>query len=559
MPLPAILIGLASLGAAAVGASAKSDAKATNEKAQELADNAKELYNTSKTSLEQAQKLTETSLMNLGSAKKNVLETSVSQFLTAYERIKNIEVSESVGINELSKFSVEKQDVIQLREMSNIYESAFSSGAAGAATGAVIALAASGSLPIVTGTLSIAGTALMAGEVSTAVGLAGSALSFGAAMTPLAAIAAPVMLFSGISASMKADENLEKAQTMYAEAECASEKMKTSELLCNAISDRADMFQNVLFNLNGMFSYCTALLDGVTNKKRGFFKNKIVDARNFSEDELKLVAITRALAGAVKAVIDTPILTTDGAVSDESETVLEKISNGMSAFQHDVNEVKAISYHAKPIPAKISKEKTERKTNSTFDSQHQVGLGRNVLAVCLGALIMYLLWNTVNINAMPHLARYKIMQLMMSQHILLPILAFSSVTLIIMNNNTDNRFFKFIKNVCCLAIGCIFIYFYFIGCQTFVQLNHHVAWSIGIFLGGVLLLGLCIPTGTKKVNSLRCTLGRLLGCIGFYALALLAYALLGHVIGLSSGITRVVTTILYALFAFTSAFYPDIE
>ena len=46
----------------------------------------------------------------------------------------------------------------------------------------------------------------------------------GLAMTPLAAIAAPVVLFTGISSSFKADENLEKAKTMYAEAEAARQK-----------------------------------------------------------------------------------------------------------------------------------------------------------------------------------------------------------------------------------------------------------------------------------------------------------------------------------------------
>lgn len=108
--------------------------------------------------------------------------------------------------------------------MTDVYSSCFASSATGVAAGAAVALAASGALPIITGELSLAGSALAAGEISAAVGFAGSALSFGAAMTPLAAVAAPVMLFTGISASMKADENLEKANTMYAEAEVAVEK-----------------------------------------------------------------------------------------------------------------------------------------------------------------------------------------------------------------------------------------------------------------------------------------------------------------------------------------------
>lgn len=165
MPIPAILAGLAAAGAAALGIGAQMDAKETNEKAQTLAEDAKSLYDESKRSLEQAQGKTKKSLLALGNSKKEVYETSINQFLIAFNRIKNIELSESAGLNEIKNFSIGKQDVLQLREMSNIYQSTFSSGAAGAATGAVIALAASGSLPIVTGMLSTAGTALAAGQI----------------------------------------------------------------------------------------------------------------------------------------------------------------------------------------------------------------------------------------------------------------------------------------------------------------------------------------------------------------------------------------------------------
>lgn len=72
------------------------------------------------------------------------------------------------------------------------------------------------------------------------------------------------------------------------------------------------MLNELLIELNTMFSQCTSLLDGVTKKKMGFFKNKTIDAKKLSEDELKLIAATRSLAGAVKSVIDMPILTSEG-------------------------------------------------------------------------------------------------------------------------------------------------------------------------------------------------------------------------------------------------------
>lgn len=333
MPIPIILAGLAA-------AVAQSNAKDTNEKAKNRVQDAKELYDVSKQSLEKAQEKTENSLLKLGNSKKVVLETSIKQFLVVFDRIKNIEFSESDGLNEINNFIIEEQGTLQLREMSDIYQATFSSSVAGAATGAIISLAASGSLPVVTGILSTAGTAFAAGEVGVAAGLAGSALSFGAAMTPLAAIAAPAVLFSGISASFEAGDNLKKAEKIYAEAEVASEKMKISETLCVAIADRADMFDDLLNELNEMFSYCTDLLDDVTKRKMGIFQNRVLVAKRFSEDELKLAAVTRALAGAIKAVIDTPILSADGQISDESKKVHKDVYQQLPEFTKTIDEIK---------------------------------------------------------------------------------------------------------------------------------------------------------------------------------------------------------------------------
>ncbi len=366
MPIPFLLAGLTA-GAAVVGLGAQMSAKDVNEKAQRLAKAAEDLYNDSKATLDEAQKQTEQSLLLLGNSKRNVLETSMNQFLDVYEQIKDIEISESIGVEEISNFTLDEQGALEIRQMSNIYHSTFSSGSAGAATGAVIALAASGSLPVVTGVLSTAGSALVAGEVGAAAGLAGSALSFGAAMTPLVAIAAPALLFSGISASLKADENLEKAQTMYAEAESAAEEMKTAKLLCEAISKRADMFDGVLSELNEMFTYSTALLAGVVKNKRNIFqklgivKSKKVNPKSFTDDEKRLIMVTRALAGAVKAVIDTPILTSTGKISDESQKVYENTMQRVPALNESINYIKSVGYDVSPIDAETSiKEKNEQ-------------------------------------------------------------------------------------------------------------------------------------------------------------------------------------------------------
>lgn len=386
MPLPFLVVGL---GAAALGVGGHLDAKEKNERAQRLANEAQEMYNNSKQTLENAQGETEKALLKLGYNKKNVLDSSMKQFLDSYDKIKHIQVGKSVGLNELSKFSIDQRAAVEIREMTDIYSSAIKSGATGAATGAVVALAASGSLPIVTGGLTTAGSILMTGQIGVAAGVASSALSFAATMTPLAAVAAPVVLFTGISASMKADENLEKARVMYAEAEKSVEKMKTSEVLCNAINERSEMFDKLLCELNGMFSECSRLLEGVVARKgKQLSKGRLV-LEDFTEEELNLIAVTRALAGAVKMVIDTPILSKEGNISEDSEKVYEQTHRELPNFNQSVKAVKSVNYGIRLRNNRTSKSvfENDEKTSSS-KSKHIIKGVLILVAIIMVAIIL---------------------------------------------------------------------------------------------------------------------------------------------------------------------------
>ena len=328
MPLPIILAGVAAVGATIIGAVGHADAKEVNEKARDIVNEAEDLYKGSRHSLEVAQREVKDSLLVLGNSKKRVFETSVHRFLDIYEHVKNVELKDSAGLNEIKKFKFEKQDALRLREMSDGFQLGLLGGTSGALAG-TIALAASGSLPALA-ELSFAGSCLAMGEIALAAEI----------FAPLSAIIAPAVFFSGIGASMKADENLEKAETMYAEAKEASEKMKTSKVLCVAIAKRADMFNKLLNELDRMFLYCTDRLDVVVKKKMYASRSEIVDARTLSEDEYKLFMVTRSLAGAVKSVIDTPILDADGRVSVKSTDICNNIQAALPELTTDVMNIK---------------------------------------------------------------------------------------------------------------------------------------------------------------------------------------------------------------------------
>lgn len=328
---------------------------------------------------------------------------------------------------------------------------------------------------------------------------------------------------------MKADENLEKANTMYAEAESASEQMKTSEILCKAIADRADMFDGLLGDLNVMFAQCTVLLDDVTKKK---LENNVIDASAFTEDELKLVAVTRALAGAVKAVIDTPILTADGTISTESQAVYEDTRGKLPAFTEAVNEVRNSKIKAKAVQTTSTNSNQDKATSIHSET-------KNIAAIIVGfftaALARGIFIDILSIG----------------------LIAFGTTALLIMDNNPETKIFKYEKNLMCIFLAVGFILLFYQRALSFVFMKHYIIACL--ILGTLSLVSLVYffaPNG-EKTNNLERTIVRFSASVFFFVIAILLYAFVLKFLHLSGFFFFIVITIVYAFFGLLSVFIAD--
>lgn len=319
MPLP--FLAILGLGAVVVGAGAHIDASDKNAEARRLIEDAREMFDDEKNTLERAQDRTKRAIGSLAEAKRDVLATTIMQFLDSWRKVKsNAQLRSYIGLNELSKFKVDLPMILRMQKMADVSSASLKGAAAGAAVGAV-------------GTFAL-----------------GGALTLAAA--PIAALLAPVALFSGISASMTADENLDKAKEVRAEARAKVEKMRTSRYICDSITERCEMFDELLEQLNGMLAPCCALMTGVINAKKGGLLGRIFGkAKEFTEQELKLLSVTRALAGAVQSVIATPILDANGKLTDNSEDVADKIEDDLPALTAQVREVRSVDYSVAPVAA----------------------------------------------------------------------------------------------------------------------------------------------------------------------------------------------------------------
>lgn len=116
MPLPLVFIIPAILsGSLGVGKGIKAgvdmkNAKDTNEQANNLLEN-------EKNNLETHRKYCSKALENLGRKKLYILDDSIYRFITTIEKIKNVELTRTLGLNELSKFRIDTKSFSELKEI----------------------------------------------------------------------------------------------------------------------------------------------------------------------------------------------------------------------------------------------------------------------------------------------------------------------------------------------------------------------------------------------------------------------------------------------------------
>ena len=324
MALPLLFIGIAAAtGGLGIGKSIKagvdaSQAKKINKTANEIVEESTELLNKQRTACGN-------SLSHLGEEKLFVLNNSITQFLDAFTQIKNVDFTESEGLEELGKLHIDQAEFDELQEMVNFAGSFAGGAAAGTAGGALVAFGAYGAAQ----TLAVAstGTAISAlsGAAATNATLAffggGSLATGGLGMAGGAAVlgglvAGPALMVMGFVAGAAAKKSLEKAQTNQAEAIKIAAELDAGSLQCETIRRRTYMFYNLLARLD---SYFLPLI----YKMEDIISDEGDDYKDYSLDSKKAIASCASIAVTIKSVLDTSLLTDDGSLTEES---LEKVA-----------------------------------------------------------------------------------------------------------------------------------------------------------------------------------------------------------------------------------------
>ena len=326
MPVPLVFIGIAAVtGAIGGGASVKAGVDQSHAKKINL--NSEERLEVAGKRLDVLRKQCGESLEALGSEKVAVLNGSLKDFVDTFSQIKNVDFTDSVGIEELKKFHIDKQPTTEIVELGSFVTTLTKgmltgvTGGALAAFGAYSAAAtfATASTGTAIGTLSGAaatnatlaffgGGSLAAGGL----GIAGGTAVLGGL------VAGPAIMVMGLIASNKAGKSLEEAIASSAEVDVVCEQLETANFQCISIRRRTYMFYSLLARLDSFLLPLVFDMKEIVNRE-GF------DYSNYSIESRKIVARAASVAVTIKSVIDTPILSENGELLGRSGVIYNKL------------------------------------------------------------------------------------------------------------------------------------------------------------------------------------------------------------------------------------------
>ena len=322
MPIPILFIGIAAAtGAIGVGSTAKGVSDQV--KAQNLNQNSDERLKAAKTRLEELRLQCGDALVNLGSEKLFVLTYSVHSFLDSFTKIKNVDFSGTADLMEIHHLHIDHKEFEELAELDSFGSSLLLGTATGAAGGAMTAFGAySAAATFATASTGTAISTLSGAAASNATlaffgggSLASGGLGVAGGTAVLGGlVAGPALMVMGLITGAKAGKNLETARMNAAQATETCEQLETGAVQCIAIRRRTMMFYSMLARLDAIF---LPLIYGMQT----VIATEGTDYSQYSVQSKKLIASAASVAVSVKAILDTPLLSESGELTESSEVV----------------------------------------------------------------------------------------------------------------------------------------------------------------------------------------------------------------------------------------------
>lgn len=342
MPIPFIL-GAAAVGAAIFGAKKMIDSSDNNSRAEELQISAKEIYDEAIARLEYSRENTNEMLEQLGTTKVDIWANDMNGFIDAFSKFKNVKQEGTLALEGSLDITPEnikaiKKSALKASEMVNAGLGSLAAGTlAGVAAygGASMFAAASTGTAISTLSGAAATNATLAFFGGGSIASGGLGVAAGSAVLG-GVVLGPALALAGMFMSAKSEENLAKAEKMYAQATNAAEKMNgISDTLDNIYSLASDYneflmafsskFKEVITGVNRIYiDQYTLCSKSLWNKIKAIFGMKItVDYNQLERSQQQYLHMAWLMAQTMQKTLTVNLLDEQGNITAESYKVLQ--------------------------------------------------------------------------------------------------------------------------------------------------------------------------------------------------------------------------------------------
>lgn len=313
MPIP-LIIGAVAAAAGLYGAAKGVSGAIDHSNAKDLNNDAQALVNTANQKVEDQRKKTNNTLEDYGQRKLRAFTGVVAEFIETYERLKNVELSQSPELDKLNAGDFSSKTMVGLRQDYQALKDAGLGLGAGMGGGAALAFGAyNGTMLLATASTGTAISSLGGVAATNATlawlgggslaaggyGMAGGMMVLGGIVAgPALAIFGHVLGNKGEEALNNARSNMEQARTLRDEAELLAGKLTAIEKV-SALA-------------NSTFSKISSQLRRSVSEMKKVIEHEGVDYRSFSKESKEVVFASVKFAQLIKAMIDTAILDKDG-------------------------------------------------------------------------------------------------------------------------------------------------------------------------------------------------------------------------------------------------------
>ena len=322
MPLPLILVGVAVV-AGIYGAKKGVDAYSDTKEASGIRDDASDLLSRAEGSLRKERSKCSGKLEELGRLKFETWAVDLGRFCSLFGRLRNVELVGAPGMDEI-KWS--DQELGEMRELSGYASEVVSGGLAAVGSGALVGMATYGGATMFATASTGTAISTLSGAAATNATLAwfgGGALSAGGlgmagGMAVLGGIVAgPVLAVGGAVLAAKAREDLAEAERDHALAKKHASEMNSAQAVVRGIRKVANQYVEIISEIvERVRPALDRLASAIVNHGTNFAK--------YPDDAKRDVYLAVQFAQCLKALLEAPILRTDGSLDERHGEALDR-------------------------------------------------------------------------------------------------------------------------------------------------------------------------------------------------------------------------------------------